>query len=88
MAKIIDNPKGFKVIEISRAELVAKIDGSIGICDYCNETHATGYYIAVLNQWFCPKCYAEWQGYAKRYPDDEPYETENFNRYKRIFGLN
>ena len=59
MANIKDNKKGFKVIQISRKELVEELGqyGAIGICDYCNETASTGYYIAVLNQWFCPKCY-------------------------------
>ena len=51
MAKIVDNPKRFKVIELSRNEL-AKI-GGIGICDRCNGTSNTGYYVAVLNCWFC-----------------------------------
>ena len=57
MANIKDNKKGFKVIQISRKELVEELGqyGAIGICDYCNETASTGYYIAVLNQWFCPK---------------------------------
>lgn len=55
MAKIVDNPKRFKVIELSRNEL-AKI-GGIGICDRCNGTSNAGYYVAVLNCWFCPKCY-------------------------------
>ena len=56
MANIKDNKKGFKVIQISRKELVEELGqyGAIGICDYCNETASTGYYIAVLNQWFCP----------------------------------
>lgn len=49
MAKIVDNPKRFKVIELSRNEL-AKI-GGIGICDRCNGTSNTGYYVAVLNCW-------------------------------------
>lgn len=47
MAKIVDNPKRFKVIELSRNEL-AKI-GGIGICDRCNGTSNAGYYVAVLN---------------------------------------
>ena len=40
--------KGFKVIQISRKELVEELGqyGAIGICDYCNETASTGYYIA------------------------------------------
>ena len=48
MAKIVDNPKRFKVIELSRNEL-AKI-GGIGICDRCNGTSNTGYYVAVLEE--------------------------------------
>lgn len=66
MANIKDNKKGFKVIQISRKELVEELGqyGAIGICDYCNETASTGYYIAVLNQWFCPKCY---QAVSSRY---------------------
>lgn len=61
MAKIKENKKGFKIIEISRAELVGKLAeyGCIGICDNCNSTSITGYYIAVLNQWFCQKCFDE-----------------------------
>ena len=57
MANIKDNKKGFKVIQISRKELVEELGqyGAIGICDYCNETASTGYYIAVLNQWFLPE---------------------------------
>lgn len=49
MANIKDNKKGFKVIQISRKELVEELGqyGAIGICDYCNETASTGYYIAV-----------------------------------------
>ena len=39
MAKIVDNPKRFKEIELSRNEL-AKI-GGIGICDRCNGTSNT-----------------------------------------------
>ena len=47
MANIKDNKKGFKVIQISRKELVEELGqyGAIGICDYCNETASTGYSI-------------------------------------------
>lgn len=50
MANIKDNKKGFKVIQISRKELVEELGqyGAIGICDYCNETASTGYYIAMV----------------------------------------
>ena len=89
MANIKDNKKGFKVIQISRKELVEELGqyGAIGICDYCNETASTGYYITVLNQWFCPKCYQEWHHRATYYPEDAKVENRNFEFYKNIFGL-
>ena len=40
------------------------------IRDRCNGTSNTGYYVAVLNCWFCPKCYNEWYGCATHYPED------------------
>lgn len=48
MAKIVDNPKGFKVVEASRMELACKL-GGFGICDNCNMASNIGYYVAVLN---------------------------------------
>lgn len=85
MAKIVDNPKRFKVIELSRNEL-AKI-GGIGICDRCNGTSNIGYYVAVLNCWFCPKCYNEWYVCATHYPEDIKIENKNFEFYKNLFDL-
>lgn len=51
MAKIVDNPKGFKVVEASRMELACKL-GGFGICDNCNMASNIGYYVAVLNDGF------------------------------------
>ncbi len=75
---------GFE-IELSRNEL-AKI-GGIGICDRCNGTSNTGYYVAVLNCWFCPKCYNEWYVCATHYPEDIKIENKNFEFYKNLFDL-
>lgn len=61
--------------------------GAMGVCDHCNETTSSGYYIAVLNQWFCPKCYQDWYHGARRYTEDIAYEIENFEFYKNMFGL-
>lgn len=55
MAKIIENEKGFKVIEITGREML-KI-GNGDMCDNCAELSETGYYVAVMNRWFCPTCY-------------------------------
>jgi len=89
MAKIIENPKGFKVIEISRSELVGRLAeyGSVGICDSCGSTDINGFYIAVLNQWFCPKCYEEWMKRAVYYHEDADFENSRFELYKDIFEL-
>lgn len=51
------------------------------------KTNSTGYYIAVLNQWFCPKCYQAWYHRATYYPEDAKVENRNFEFYKNIFGL-
>lgn len=89
MAQIKDNKKGFKVIQISRSELVNKLGeyGGMGICDSCGKTAQTGYYIAVLNRWFCPHCYIEWNAYATYYDEDKKIEEKNFNYFKSLFGI-
>lgn len=89
MAYIVNNPKGFKVIQINRAELLGKLSqlGSVGICDFCNNTSTKGYYIAVLNSWYCEKCYKNWLIRAKYYVEDLDIEKRNFETLKKIFGL-
>lgn len=51
MAKQIENEKGFLIIETTLSEMASI--GSLGICDYCNNKTTKGYYIAVLNSWYC-----------------------------------
>lgn len=86
MAKKVDNQKGFLVIEVSAAELSAQT-GGVGICDYCNTPAEKGYYIAVLNKWYCPKCYSEFCERSKRYDEDARIEKKNYERYAKMFGL-
>lgn len=85
MAKVIENTKGFLLIEATRTELF-KI-GGMGICDYCNATSENGVIIAVLNEWFCMDCYNDWLKRAKRYSEDIPIEERNFEYYKRVFNV-
>ena len=93
MAKIIENEKGFRLIEISAEEMreihpEMKGEGWFPICDSCGRSGLKkGIYIAVLNRWFCPKCYEKWYSSAVRYPGDARIEERNFNRYKEILGL-
>ena len=76
----------FLVIEVTRNELHSAC-GSPGICDYCGKPHEDGYYIAVLNQWFCPKCYEEWKKDARYYPEDRPVEERNYQYYSKLLGV-
>ena len=89
MARIVENPKGFKVIEAPRIEIVDRLAeyGAVGICDYCGDSDTNGYYIAVLNRWYCPKCYREWLQRAVRHTGDIPFEERHFELYKRVFNL-
>lgn len=89
-AKVIKNEKGFKVIEISGDLLVDKLAkfGSVGVCDGCMSWHkGIGYYVAVLNQWLCKKCYDEWISRATWYKEDERIELKNFNFYCKLFDV-
>lgn len=79
MAKLVENTKGFLILEMSAAETI-KCGGG-GICDSCNDIEFTGYYIAVLNRWYCPKCYSEWIVRARRYESDNDIELRNYNHY-------
>lgn len=93
MAKIIENEKGFRVIEITSDEMrriypeMRNVDW-FPICDSCGRNGLKkGYYVAVLNQWFCPKCYQRWYSGAIRQPEDWAIEMKNFSTYKEMLGL-
>ena len=93
MAKIIENEKGFRLIEISAEEMREihpEMKGAdwFPICDSCGRSGLKkGIYIAVLNRWLCPECCEKWYSSAVRYPGDARIEERNFNRYKEILGL-
>lgn len=82
MAKIVKNKKGFKILKMSLAEVNSI--GGFGICDFCNNASKEGYYIAVLNMWYCPKCYEEWCLRAEYYPQDVEVENRNYNYMRNM----
>ena len=93
MARIVKNDKGFKVISLSTGD-AASIGFGIGgsstcICMRCNKGCLSGdiYYVAVLNDTMCKKCYKNWIMSAERYSEDIPIEDRNFNYYKKWLGL-
>ena len=85
MAKVIVNPKGFKVIKTTMFECLAW-DGA-AICDHCNQSAHEGYLVSVLNRWVCHECYKEWYNTAKVYQEDKHYEQVVFDRYCKLLKV-
>lgn len=87
MAKVYKNDKGFKVIAATGVEM-SNI-GGLGICDSCGEVNlGLGYYVAVLNRWFCPRCFNDWYEVAENFAieggSDKRVEDKNFAIYKEF----
>lgn len=85
MARVVKNDKGLKVISMSISEARAIGLGfdyfgkRVVICDRCSKyINNNVYYVATLNQCLCTSCYFEWYEHAKKYNDDESYETKKF----------
>ena len=90
MAKVYENKKGFKVIQVTRDEMMCALSeyGCAGICDSCGSCNShDGFYIAVLNCWYCSDCFYEWYAISKRYPEDEEIENKNFELYKQVLEI-
>lgn len=86
MAEIIPNEKDFKVIKVSLSEL-RQAFGGYGICDYCGSNKFTGYYIAVLNHWYCENDFKRFLKNAYNYPEDRNIEQANFENAKTLLNL-
>jgi hypothetical protein len=76
---------GYVVYEAT-AEDTEKL-GGCGICDRCNEPAKNGYLIAVLNSYFCPECYEDWDNNSRMYEEDLPIEARRAAYYDKVFGL-
>lgn len=79
--KEIQHERGFKVIQCSLVE-IARLGCNMPMCDRCNNATFDGYYIAVLNRWFCPSCYEEYISRATWYPEDSAIEDRNYEDAK------
>lgn len=89
MARVVNNSKDFRILEVSRMELMYRMArfGTAGVCDVCMDTPETGYYVAVLNEWICRDCLEEFLRGAVHYEDDRDIEERNFRFYCKIFGV-
>ena len=79
MAEQVNNKKGFMILKISRTEILSITQNSQGTCDSCNGmNNDIGYYISVLNSWFCPDCFDKWYASSDRFPEDIKFEEQKF----------
>ena len=93
MAKKIKTEKGFLVIKMNMEE-AASIGFGMGggaciICMECNNLCFNDiYYIAVLNDTMCAKCYNEYIKEATYYPEDSAIEQRNYDFYISMLKKN
>lgn len=97
MARIIENDKGFKVIEMTADEAVNKCGFGFTECgetilvdDDTNEILESDrpvIYIAVLNHLVSVETYNDWLSEAVNYPEDKPFENKHFNYIKNLLNL-
>lgn len=57
----------------------AQIFHGPGLCDFCAQQTLSGYYIAVLNCYYCSKCYQDWKKRAVFYEEDTAFEQRRIN---------
>ena len=90
MARRVEFGK-FLIIECTAKELRDITGQPIVMCDFCADVALShnykGYYISVLNQWICKKCYADWKKRARWYSQDSEIENKNFRYYANRLGL-
>ena len=80
------NSERFLIIRMSWREYVAATD-TWGWCDLCgtndfSDNGGEGYYIAVINQWYCWRCAQQYFLSATHYEVDKEKERQNFNDMK------
>lgn len=89
MATQLNNEKRFLIIHMTWREYVAASD-KFGWCDLCStdDFEHGGYYIPVIDQWYCEKCYKAWYDTAAHYKVDMEEERYRFNEMRnKLKGL-
>lgn len=84
----VKTSEGFLILKVSNYEVAKATGTQYAICDNCCFDSTEGYYVAVLNSWLCPLCYADWKKHAIRYSEDVPVEERNYQWYKELISRN
>ena len=87
MATQIQNDKRILVIEMTWREYVAAQD-CWGWCDLCgtndfSDNGGIGYYIPMIDQWYCKSCWDKYYATATHYKVDMEKERQKFNEMKQ-----
>lgn len=75
--------KNFTVYKISIEQCVRIFNG-LGICDSCNDFATEGYYIPILNSYYCEECYNDFIKTSIYYYEDEFFELWHIKEVERI----
>lgn len=62
-----------------------EIPGGMGICDSCNKGVLEGYLIPVLNSYYCPACFAEWDNDHSYYLEERDTDKRYTDYWRKIF---
>lgn len=57
--------------------------GGLGICDMCNRSTFYGYYIPVLNSYYCEECFKSFDKSAKKYEEDSWFENKHIEFFEK-----
>lgn len=84
MAKQVINARGFKVLQVNATE----IEGSLGLCDCCNQKSLVGYMPAVLpGYYYCRECFVGFATEAEMCESDKEIESEVFHDYQKTYKI-
>lgn len=61
--------------------------GGFNLCDSCSKSIDSGYYIPVLNQYFCKECFNRWDNSAHYYPQDRSIERKRTSYFEAVIGI-
>ncbi len=74
---------GVNYFEVTFHEMITKLNG-LGICDTCATPMQNGYLVPVLNYVQCEKCFSESIVQQKNYKEDQDYEKQKTEFYKKV----
>ena len=83
MANKYENDKQLLIIHMSWREFVAARD-EFGQCYCCGEANFDegGYYVAIVDDWYCKTCFDAYYSGAKRTKGDLEKERMNYNKMR------